>query len=533
MKKIYISILATLLAVSHISGQTRQQDRSMVVEESYVADFSSGSKYMPYAPSHTLSKSKRIGNYITQPQYLSGYYREDLELKDLSNEVETDQMGVARLGYGLRNTLDALVHVGLSLSPKDRIEFDTKADGENSGLFDGWRKKYYDWDASVTYQHRWERSVIDVDLFTDYKGFNYRPGINADQVTDKQNLWNFGTSVLLNSFATEKVEYHVRLAYNRFSRSNDGAGKNISVLNRLELNSGMFLPLGGNNSLGLDFNIAGGSYDWNSFNGTAAFDNYWNFTFAPYYTYNADRLKIRLGLDMDCLAGTRHSFNLSPDVALLFKLSDSWALFADANGGFREYSANKLYDISPYWSDTAQVRHGYSAVDARAGLSFNRTDSWKWQLYAGYSYNKDEIFQTVADDRFITSALTQRNLSMFKAELSSSLTAIPSFNLNLFAGYYSYFNTDRALLLMRPVARVDLDMHIRLCNYLYTTISYQSAYYKDLKSKQNISLRVDWDITENIAAYMALDNILNREYYDFAGYQHHKFSAMLGVLFRF
>lgn len=529
----YITVIAALLAVCGASAQTRQQDRSMVVEESFVADFSSGSKYMPQAPSHTLSKSKRVGNYITQPQYLSGYYREDLELQDLSNNVETDQMGLVRLGYGLRNTLDALAHVGWSVSAKDRIEFNTKADGENSELFDEWRKKYYRWDASFDYQHRFERSVIGVGLLSDYTFFNYRPGVNADNVTDKQKLWNFGMSVQWDSFSTETVRYHVRFAYNRLSRSNNGLGNGADVLNRLELNSGMLFSLKGNSSLGLKLNIAGGSYNWTRFNATDRFDNYWNFTLAPYYTYYADRLSVKLGLALDCLTGSQGSFNVSPDVDLRFSMSDNWTLFAGAAGGFRENSAIRLYEISPYWSDTAAVKHGYAAVDAGAGISYNKTDSWKWQLSAGYSYSKNEIFQTEANDRFITSALTQRNLSMFKAELSSSLTAIPAFNLNLFAGYYSYFNTDRALLLLRPVARFDLDMRIQLYNHLYTTISYQSAYYKDLKSKQNIALRVDWDITKNIASYIALDNILNRKYYDFAGYQHHKFSAMLGVLFRF
>lgn len=533
MNKKYITIFAALFAVCGVSAQSRQQERSMVVEESYVADFSSGIKFMPQAPSHTLSKSKRVGNYNTQSQYLSGYYREDLDLKDLSGDVETDQMGLARLGYGLRNTLDALVHVGLFVSPKDRIEFNTKADGENSELFDEWRKKYYRWNASFDYQHSFEKSQIGVNLLSDYTFFNYKPGVNADNVTDKQKLWNFGMSVMWNSFSTETVRYHVRFAYNRFSRSNDGAGNGADVLNRLELNSEMLFKLKGKSSFGFKLNIAGGSYNWTRFSSTDRFDNYWNFTLAPYYSYHADRLKVKLGLALDCLTGKQGCFNVSPDVELRFNMSDNWILFAVANGGFRENSVNRLYEISPYWSDTASIKHGYALVDANAGISYNKTDSWKWELSAGYSYSKNEIFQTEANDRFITSALAQRNLSMFKAELSSSLTAIPACNLNLFAGYYSYFKTDRALLLMRPVARVDLDMRIQLYNHLYTTISYQSAYYKDLKSKQNIALRVDWDITKNIASYLALDNILNREYYDFAGYQHHKFSAMLGVLFRF
>lgn len=511
MKKIYIYLVSMLVCASAFS-QNKTQDRSMVVEESYVADFSMGSKIMPYAPAHTTSKNKRVGSYLTGSRELDGYYRQDMPVADVSAEVESETPVLLRFGYGLRNTMDALLYAGINCGNKSRIELSSKADGENSSVSDNWTKRLYNWDSDLNFTHSGDKCLLSAGVFFDNVFFNFRPG--EDSASNRQSVKNIGAHLSFKSTLQSKYPYHVELSYNNLSHDRG--------YNNVALNSGILFGAGQGGTFGLDFNVA------------SQFGDYANMTLAPFYRLTKGKMMLTSGINLDFLSESGSRFNVSPNVDFNMRFTPCFAMFVGVNGGFAQYSATELYKESPYIiADSLKIEQGYDLVDAKLGLSIDKSDLLSVSLSAGYRNSKNSLFQTESKDKYVTTLLKQHDLSCFDVEMFANINSLPGIGLNLFAAYYSYINIDKAYLLLKPVARVDADLRVHLFRHFYSTLSYQWAYYNDLPSKQNLALRVDGEFSPNMGLYVSLENILNKDYYDYAGYMHHKFSAMAGVLFRF
>ena len=80
----------------------------------------------------------------------------------------------------------------------------------------------------------------------------------------------------------------------------------------------------------------------NYFYNNDSIDNYTTADFNPYYEFNGDSWRLRLGAHMDFAFGFGKSVNIAPDVNLAYVFSDSYLFYATATGGRLANDFNRM-----------------------------------------------------------------------------------------------------------------------------------------------------------------------------------------------
>ena len=96
--------------------------------------------------------------------------------------------------------------------------------------------------------------------------------------------------------------------------------------------------------------------------------NYTSLEANPYYAYDGDNWKRRLGVQVDWQSANGSGVDVAPDVKVDYVFSDSYVIYAQALGGRELNDFRRLNELSPYWGQKEQLRSTYTLADMQLGF---------------------------------------------------------------------------------------------------------------------------------------------------------------------
>ena len=132
----------------------------------------------------------------------------------------------------------------------------------------------------------------------------------------------------------------------------------------------------------------------NTFYSDGRFENHTDVDFNPYYLFQNDDWKIRLGAHVDLAFGFGKKFRAAPDVEIQYIFSDSYILYAQGKGGRLQNDFRRLETITPYGITNQQLDNTYEQLNAAIGFKASPVSGLWFNLYGGYQDLKNDLIDT-------------------------------------------------------------------------------------------------------------------------------------------
>ncbi|MCQ2068283.1 MAG: hypothetical protein MJY68_04175 [Bacteroidaceae bacterium] len=542
-------ILPALVAVICWSGVRAQNDvlpsRSLTIEGAYNPEMSEQSKIMPVPQRPQTERQAAVVSYRTEANPHQGYGRNPMGVfGEQSDDVEqSSYYGLLRLGYGLRNVTDGLLDAGWRISDRDLLTISGIMDGWSTKPDGDWKSKMFNGDLKTEYSHRFDSMTVALYGGYGLSRFNYREGkdttaaiLAASDFMQKTN--RAGVGLRFNG-GFNRVVWHLDAGMQWFNR--DGLDLNGTKRDNserlLRIDAGLELPLLGGTG-GLDYIQKSASYKWQGIYG-CDYSGFTTLTLSPYWKQTWGNLDTRLGLNLDIRTKAGNKFLMSPMLTATYNAGERISLLAGLTGGLKDNSMRTLAAISPYWSETEQIRDGYEVVNASIGATYSQGTWLTATLRGGYRHTVDDLFQVVHDSLIVTSLLKQEASDVIYARLDADLlfTDRAQVKMDLTYNYYTGKYSD-GLLTLKPVLDGSLFGKVNIMPGLDAMLTYRAMVFGKIDGKRmpmvnDVALTLDYDFRKNLSFYITGNRLAGGNYYYYAGYRAIKPSVMVGATYRF
>ena len=171
-----------------------------------------------------------------------------------------------------------------------------------------------------------------------------------------------------------------------------------------------------------------------------------------------------------------------------------------------------------------------------------------FDVYAGYAYTKDDVLQTMGYQqdpnssvqafRFIYAGFAQQNTHNFFVGGRAGCDIGGWTSLSAEARYDKWGGADDNLLMMKPQITAEVNADFRVFEKLTFRLGYNFTRYTKGDSvryncKNDLYARASYQIFDWLGAYIQGNNLLNCDYYEYAGYRARGARGSLGVTANF
>ena len=542
-------ILPVLMTVICWSGVNAQNDvlpsRTLTIEGAYNPSMSEQGKIMPVPGRPQTERQAAAVSYRTEANPHQGYNRNPMGVfGQESDDVKPDNYyGLIRLGYGLRNVTDGLLDAGWRISDRDLLTVSGLMDGWATKPEGDWKSKMFNGDLKAEYSHRFDSMTVALYGGYGHSRFNYREGqfmtqamLDASDLRQKTNRAEFGLG--LNG-GFKRVEWHLNAGMQWLNRKRlDINGTERDNSERLvRIDAGMELPLLGGTG-GLDYVQKSASYKWQGIYG-ADYSNFTAITLSPYWKQTWGNLDTRLGLNLDVRTKAGNKFLVSPMATATYNVSESFRLLVGLTGGLKDNSMRALAGISPYWSETEQIRDGYELLNASVGAAYSQGTWLTVSLRGGYRHTIDDLFQIAHDSVIVTSLLRQEGSDVVYARLDADMQFADRAQIktDITYNYYTGKYSD-GILGLKPVLDASLFGRVNIIPGLDAMLTYRAMLFGKVDGDRmpmvnDVALTLDYDFRRNLSFYITGNRLAGGNYYYYAGYRAIKPSVMIGATYRF
>ena len=546
MKRYILPVILTVICWSGIKAQNDViTSRSLTIEGSYNPSMSEQGKIMPVPERPQTQRQAATVSYRTEANPHQGYERTPMGVfGEQSDDIEqSSYYGLVRLGYGLRNVSDGLLDAGWRISDRDLLTVSGLMDGWSTKPDSIWKSKMFNGDIKAEYSHRFDSMAVGIYGGYGHSAFNYREGkdttaaiIDASDFGQKINRADVG---LWANGEFRRVEWHLNADMQWLSRNglvlngNQAGGKE----RLLRIGAGLEMPLLGGRG-GLDYNQKTASYNLQGIYG-AAYSGFTTITVSPYWKQTWGNLDTRLGLNLDVRTAAGKKFLASPMLTASYNVGESLRLLAGITGGIRDNSMRTLTGVSPYWSESEQIRDGYETVNASIGASYSQGTWLTLSLRGGYRHTMDDLFQVVQDSIIRTSLLRQEGSDVMYARLNADMQFADRAQIkmevtgNAYTGKYS-----EGALALKPVLDGSLFGRVGIIPGLDALLTYRAMVFGKVDGARmpmvnDVALTLDYDFRPNLSFYLTGNRLAGGNYYYYAGYRSIKPSVLVGLTYRF
>ena len=476
--------------------------------------------------------------------------------RDLTNILpgqESVYNGYTRLGYGNRNNVDAKLGYRLDVGANDVINlfaslsgFKCDIDGVTVG---NWNSRYYDTWLSADYTHKFRGLSLTILGGINDNVFNYQPSkILPASGTDKQHNNDFRLMTRVKSNLAGPFSYNANIGYQlhtrkyssftdeRISENQFTAGGDFAF----ELDDELF------RAIGLETTV-----DVFKYNDALKpqlvenkFDDYVSVRVNPFVNLCFDTWKLRLGMHADVLTANGKKIAIAPDVKFEGPLSENITLYANATGGNELNTFATLNELSPYWGYSAgnkQLTPSYKVFDVETGLRMGY-EPFDVHLFMGYDYSKYNLLPTATFTNhlgYIYTEFIQDDTRKYYVGGKVSYDYSGWLNVTADARYNKWTcdGVDE-LLLFTPMIEANAKARARLYDGLYFGLGYNYARYTKgdsdrIKDMNNLNANISYKFLKQFNAYIQADNLLNKNYFSYAGYKARGINFLAGVEYNF
>ena len=475
--------------------------------------------------------------------------------RDLTNLLPTQETvhnGFARLGYGNCNNVDAKLGYRLDVSSKDVINIFASLTGFSTTLdgitVDDWKSRFYDTWLTADYTHRFRGLSLNILAGANNNVFNYQPVAPFTAAdTDKQNNNDFRLMARVKSHLAGPISYNANIGYQLHTRKYSSGMK--ERINENQFTAGGEFAFEPDNETVRKFGI-NATLDAFTYNDALqpqfanGYDNYLSVRTNPFMDFRFDTWKLHLGIHADVLTANGKKFVVAPDVKFEGPISDEITFYANATGGNRLNTFASLNEQSPYWGykeGDKQLTPTYDVFDVETGMRMG-FEPFAIHLFVGYDYSKYNLLPTatfIHPTGLVYTDFAQDDTRKFYVGGKVSYDYSGWLNVTGDARYNKW-SCDGAdeLLLFTPMVEINAQARARLYEGLYFGLGYNYARYtkggkERIKNMNNLNTHISYKFHKQFNAYIQADNLLNKDYFSYAGYMAKGINFLAGVEYNF
>lgn len=535
--------IALIAFPSGILAQTQAKDttmnRTVVVEQEYNPDILDASKVnvLPKVEAPAVSKKEVEYDATLAPAgtipatTMQAYTGKEAQSKALP--------GYVRLGYGNYGNLDARANYLFALSPKDRLNLTFHMDGmdgkldlpDNGG---NWNSYFYRSHAALDYTHAFRKVDLNVAGNFGLSNFNFLPGSISSKQKFTSGDIHFGVKSTSDDMPLQFRAETNLLLYERQFDINQANAKEGIVRTKADVTG----TISDEQFIGLALDMD------NVFYNADMLKNYTSIGLNPYYLFQNDDWKVRLGAHVNLTTGYGTDWFVAPDFSAQYTFSDSYILYAQAKGGRLQNDFRRMETIDPYASILYQAQPTYEQLNAAIGFKASPLPNLWLHLYGGYQRLADDLYTvrhatSLEDTESKNYYFAQGNANNIYAgaEISYSYKDLLSFNLE---GIFHSWDADHEQnqLYLKPAFETNARIDIRPISAVAVNIGYQfisregESSWK-ASSVNNLYLGGSYELFKNISIYARANNLLNKSYQYYRGYPVEGINFVGGVSFQF
>ena len=547
-------VIASMGMCAFLTTYAQQQDttlvRSVVVENQYNPTVMDASKInvLPKVEEPTVPKAHI--DYANSVRPVASWANQSMNPIVRDWTPDAAYRGYLRAGYGNNGNVDARLGYLWDISNKDRLNVEASLGGWNGELTDrngeDWTSRLYNTRLGLDYRHTFKK--MDLMLGGAYRSqvFNYmNPQYyygNLSRSVENPSGRQHQTmaNAHLGIASTDKdmpVQYIGEVGMNLFKQkypTNIAEGSE----NNFYLRGDVWKPFN-DQSFGLAWDFNTYSYSMDDMKGTTSLE------LNPYYGYENDDWRIRLGAHVDWWSGIDDEVNFSPDVNVEYIFSDSYVFYAKVGGGRENKSLMELTDFSPYWTlSHPYILPTYMSLDAAIGLKASPMNGLWFNLTGGYQIREDDLFWKLVDASasYLGFEQGKSKVAYGSAELKYDYKDL--FDLGLKATYYHWKGdkmegldqyAEERLLALKPEMELNAEVGFKPVQALRINAGYE--YVKRAEEIydpiSNLYVGADYALMKNLSIFAKANNLLNKEYVRADAYPAQKLNFLAGLSLQF
>ncbi len=520
MKFNYYILLGALLFSAPFKAQEQTKDstllRTVVVEQEYNPTVMDAAKLnvVPPIEEPQVTKKEVVYDSTFSPSYT--FPQASIEPYMGKEIFKKGYPGYFRLGYGNLGNVDSRINYLFNISDKDKLNIDFSLMGMNGKLDllnkEKWNAHYYRTRAGINYQHQFAGANLKLGGNFGLSNFNY-----TSEGKQKFTTGSFFAGVETTN-ENLPVQADVNFKFNHYARQTDSFSRDRTTDNiesKFVTTANVFAPINEESRIGVAFAMNYFIYDQDIIGDYATTD------FNPYYDFQGDNWKLRLGANVDLAFGFGESVNVSPDVNIAYIFSDSYQFYAKATGGRQINDFRQVEILNPYASMERRFEDTYEQLNASVGFKASPTAGLWLNIFGGYQNLKKDLIQynEWADEDILYEAdlgVTNTDNVYLGATFSYSYKNLVDLTLN---GIYRKWSTDNDwALLMKPMFDLDFRTVVRPISPLDIELGYRYIHRADSKQVErldainNLHLEVTYRLYKGASIYIKADNLLNQKY---------------------
>ena len=547
MKKIAFIAGMGLLSVSALQAQQDSTlNRTVVVENLYNPTVMDASKInvLPKVEEPTVPKTNI--DYATSIRPVSVWNYQAMQPIVREWQPDAAYRGYLRAGYGNNGNVDARLGYLWDISKKDRLNVAASLDGWNGDLTDcnneDWKSRLYNTRVGIDYKHTFKKTDLMLGGYYRSQVFNYMPpkyydysNLSSEASYGRQHQTMANAHLGLTSTdEAMPIQFWGEIGINYFKQKYP-----TSIVEGNETN----LYVKGDVWKAFNTQGIGVAFDFNNYSySMGEMENATSLELNPYYKYESEDWRIRLGAHIDWWGGMDDEVNFSPDVNVEYVFSDSYVFYAKADGGRVNKSLMDLANITPYWTlSHPYLQPTYVSLDAALGLKASPANGWWFNLSGGYQIREDDLFWKLDDvvRSYVSFLQGKSNVFYGSAELKYDYKDL--FDLALKATYYNWDSESsdeydsKWVLSLKPELEINAEVGFKPIEKMRANIGYE--YVKRCEGIydpiSNLYLGADYALLKNLNVFAKFNNLLNKEYVTSYAYPAQKLNFLAGVSLQF
>lgn len=561
MKKLMIALIGLSPWITLYAQKDSALHRTIVVENEYNPTVMDASKInvLPIVEEPTLAKKE--AEYATAWRKIAAWDREPMVPIESRKKTETAKRGYLKAGYGNYGNVCLGTGYLWDMTNADRLKVDFALDGMNGnipnkgfGRNGHWGARHYTTNVKALYNHLFAPVSLNAggnytsQTFT-YMGVKPTDALSWDNryrqrhtagdffvdvaSRDKELPFQFRLQTGFQYFAQK----HNPLEISHENENGRSPSENDDTAEKkIHATGDVWAESAEKQQIGIAFDVDHLRYS------NSIMHNYTSVSLNPYYTLTDDVWRLRLGAHVDWFSGEKEGIDAAPNVKAEYIFSDSFILYAHADGGRQLNEYRKLDGVSPYWVLKTWLQPTYTRLDATVGLRAAPLNGLWFNIYGGYRIRAHETFaipelinrsyygivflQDKAKVPYVGAAWKYGYKDWFEVEMNASYF---DWNIEGITGY-----EDEHVYAGKSKFIFDIDAKGKV--YKGLTVGGGFYYVKRcgdfLNDVNDLHVGADYEFLKHVAAFARIHNLMNKAY-DMIGYPQEKLNFLVGMKLRF
>ena len=547
-------VIASMGMCAFLATYAQQQDttlvRTVVVENQYNPTVMDASKINVLPKVEEPIVPKAHIDYANSVRPVASWANQSMNPIVRDWTPDAAYRGYLRAGYGNNGNVDARLGYLWDISKKDRLNVEASLNGWNGDVTDrngeDWTSRLYNTCLGLDYRHAFKKMDLMLGGAYHSQVFNYMNpqyyygdlsrSVENPSRRQHQTMANAHLGIASTNKDTP-IQFMGEVGMNLFKQkypTNIAEGSE----NNFYLKGDVWKPFNDQRfGLAWDFNTC--SYSMEDMKGTTSLE------LNPYYGYENDDWRIRLGAHVDWWSGINDEVNFSPDVNVEYIFSDSYVLYAKAGGGRENKSLMELTEFTPYWTlSHPYILPTYMSLDAAIGLKASPINGLWFNLTGGYQIREDDLFWKLVDGSgsYLGFEQGKSKVAYGSAELKYDYKDL--FDLGLKATYYHWKGdqmegldqyAEERLLALKSDMELNAEVGFKPVQDLRINAGYE--YVKRAEEIydpiSNLYVGADYALMKNLSIFAKANNLLNKEYVRADAYPAQKLNFLAGLSLQF